>query len=216
MQNKPLRVLIACEESQTICKAFRARGFEAYSCDIQECSGGHPEWHIQGDAIQEAYSGKYTLMIAHPSCTYLSYAGSRHWHAEGRAQKRADAMAFFMQLYNAPVPHIAIENPRGEPITHVKESQTIHPYYFGDEARKRTMLWLKNLPLLYHNAAPNLFDAQVTHVGIGEIIYDKKGKGRAAWLQNSYGKNASKTRSKTFDGIAQAMAEQWGNYLQNL
>ena len=110
------RVLVACEESQTVCKAFRALGIEAFSCDVQECSGGYPEWHIQGDAIAEAYSGKYDLMIAHPPCTYLSKAGARWLYKGGklnaeRYELGLQGKAFFEAMLNAPKKHIAIDNP---------------------------------------------------------------------------------------------------------
>ncbi len=112
-----MKVLVACEESQEVCKAFRLRGFEAYSCDLQDQSGGYPEWHIQGDALEEAYSGKYNLMIAHPPCTYLSKAGARWMYptagniSDDRYQKAMWAKDFFMKLKEAPITHIALENP---------------------------------------------------------------------------------------------------------
>lgn len=142
-----LKVLVACEESQAVTLAFRKLGHEAYSCDLQPCSGGHPEWHIQGDAIKEAYSGKYDLMIGHPPCTYLSFAGTRWWNDPGRCLKRLEALEFFRALWEAPIDKICLENPRGcASPTIAKYTQEIEPYYFGDEATKPTWLWLKNLP----------------------------------------------------------------------
>jgi hypothetical protein len=150
-----MKVLIACEESQTVCKAFRAKGHEAYSCDIQDCSGGHPEWHIKGDAIAEAYSGKYDLMVAHPPCTYLSYAGIGWFNVEKYGEKALErikekdlAIEFFYKLWRAPIKKICIENPRGFFNQIIKPSQVIHPWYFGDPHKKTTCLWLKGLSKL--------------------------------------------------------------------
>ena len=150
-----MKVLIACEESQEVCKAFRTLGYEAYSCDIQEQSGGYPEWHIQGDALEEAYSGKYTLMIAHPPCTYLSKAGARWMYLtagnlnQERYEKAMDGKDFFMKMLNAPIKHIAVENPTPLKIVQLpKHTQAIQPYEYGHEYSKRTLLWLKNLPPL--------------------------------------------------------------------
>ena len=217
-----MKILIACEESQAVCIEFRRLGFEAYSCDILPCSGRHPEWHIQGDAIKEAYSGKYDMMIGHPPCTYLSYAGIRwfnvkkyHNIAIERINKMNDALNFFFKLWNAPIKHICLENPRGFVGTFLKPDQSIHPYYFGDEASKYTHLWLKNLPNLSHVKEDNLFDKK-THVFKGEM-----GKNGGAW-QNTHEilsapkEIRSKLRSKTFPGIAKAMATQWGEYLNKL
>jgi hypothetical protein len=124
-------------------------------------------------------------------------------------------MRFFMEMLDAPIQHIAVENPRGEPITHVKPTQTIHPYYFGDPFQKRTLLWLKNLPQLQHNNAPDLFDTPITWVEKGEMIVHKDGKPRAAWSDAAWKLPAAereKVRAKTFPGIAEAMAKQWTEY----
>lgn len=158
-----MRVLIACEESQEVCKAFRALGHEAYSCDIQEPSGGHPEWHILGDAIPVLKGGKvYTmdgqmhdvgrwdLLIAHPPCTHLSISGAR-WFAEGKKplSLREEAAAFFMRFANADVPRIAVENPVSVMSSlYRKPDQIIHPWQFGHPTEKTTCLWMKNLPKL--------------------------------------------------------------------
>jgi len=196
------RVLIACEESQTVCKAFRDRGFEAYSCDILDCSGGKQEWHIKGDAIKEAYSGKYDMMIAHPPCTDIAVSGARHFKAkiaDGRQQKALD---FVQALLDAPIDKIALENPVSVISTKIrKPDQIIQPYQFGHEAQKTTCLWLKNLPNLEHT---NL-------VGKGEFITFASGKRHPAWYSKLSGKGGQ--RSKTFQGIADAMAEQWGDYI---
>ncbi len=203
-----MKILIACEESQAVTIEFRKLGHEAFSCDIQDCSGGHPEWHIVGDAIYEAYTGKYDMMIGFPPCTYLTYAGTRHWNNKGRLDKRLKALTFFAKLWQAPIKKICLENPKGcaSPVI-AKYSQIIQPYYFGDSEQKLTCLWLKNLPLLIHTEYDDLFTKQ-THVekpkpyGIlstGKKIYFCDGKTRDP-----------KIRSKTFPGIAKAMAEQWG------
>lgn len=203
---KKLRVLIACEESQTVCKAFRERGHEAYSCDILPCSGGVPEWHIQDDAIKVAYGQHWDLMIAHPPCTYLSKASAcRLYPKAGQIDPlRYDlgkiAKEFFLSLYNAPVEKIAVENPVSLKVFEMPPfTQEIEPYQFGHPVSKRTRLWLKNLPLL-----------------VPTNVVEKKG----TYLPSSTGKNAYSGKndkltrdagiaSKTFPGIAKAMAEQW-------
>lgn len=216
-----MNVLIACEESQRVCIEFRKRGFNAFSCDIQECSGKHPEWHIMSDVLpllnghcefitQDGLcvriDGKWDLIIAHPPCTDLCVSGARWFkekQADGRQQKSID---FFMKFTNIQCDHVAIENPVGIMSTHYrKPDQIIQPYQFGHPYTKSTCLWLKNLPLL-----------------IPTDILEKPEKG---WINQSftpdgrYGgfKNfsGSKERSKTFPGIAKAMAEQWGNCLIN-
>ena len=207
-----MKILIACEESQAVCIAFRKLGHEAYSCDIQDCSGGHPEWHIKGDAIKEAYSGKYDMMIAFPPCTHLAVSGAKHF-----AQKRADGrqqegIAFFMALWNAPIPMIAVENPVGIMSRLLrKPDQIIQPYEYGHEAQKRTCLWLKNLPLLIPTKI----------VGKGKFYVSPQGKKLPAWYGDPVDENGikipynsekiKKLRSKTFTGIAEAMADQWSN-----
>ena len=204
-----LRILIACEESQAVCIAFREQGHEAYSCDIQPCSGGKPEWHIQGDALKEAYSGKYDMMIGFPPCTYLTYAGTRHWNNPGRLKNRLEALQFFAALWLAPIDKICLENPKGcASPTIAKYSQIIQPYYFGDSEQKTTCLWLKGLDPLIHTEYDDLFTLR-THVekpephgvlSTGKKTYFSDGKTRDP-----------KVRSKTFPGIAAAMSKQWGN-----
>lgn len=195
-----MKILVACEESQEVTKAFRARGHEAYSCDIQDCSGGHPEWHIKGDAVAEAYSGKYDMMIAHPPCTYISNAGAVHLYPNKilsfpRYALGMEGKKFFMELYNAPVEKIMIENPLPSSIFNLpKHTQVIQPFQFGHPVKKRTLLWLKNLPALM--PTNDLGDGQSTKIP-------------GNWY-NKGGKERQKNRSKTFPGIAQAMAEQWG------
>jgi site-specific DNA-cytosine methylase len=210
-----IKVLIACEESQEVCKAFRTLGHEAYSCDLLDCSGGHPEWHIQGDAIAEAYSGKYDMMIAHPPCTYLSYAGTKHWNNKGRLQKRLKALRFFAKLWLAPIEYICLENPKGcASPTIAKYAQEIQPYYFGDREYKTTWLWLKNLPQLEHYEINSLFNS-ATHTAKPEPkAFNKNGKAIHWCDSHTPGADRGKLRSKTFPGIAQAMASQWGELLK--
>lgn len=209
-----MKVLIACEESQAVCKEFRNKGFEAYSCDIQEQSGGHPEWHIQGDAIKEAYSGEYDIMIAHPPCTFMSRAGARWMYptagnlCKDRFKKAMEAKDFFLKLLNAPIKFIAVENPTPLKIVKLpKYSQAIQPYEYGHEYSKRTLLWLKNLPLLKPTDIKSNYKPYLPS--------NTGGKKRGQSYSIGITKNA-KESSKTFPGIAKAMAEQWGDYLLSL
>ena len=198
------KVLVACEESQTVCKAFRALGIEAYSCDLQEPSGGKPEWHIVGDAVKEAYSGKYDMMIAHPPCTYMSRAGARWMYptagnlCQDRYAKAMEAKAMFLELLNAPIEFIAIENPLPLKVVGLpKETQVIQPYEYGHEYSKRTHLWLKGLP-------------ELKHTKIVEPISPFLPSGTSRKIKTKYGvERDAKMRSKTFQGIAQEMAIQW-------
>lgn len=227
-----MAVLIACEESQTVCKAFRERGREAYSCDIIEPSGGHPEWHILGDALEAIKGGtittmdgishnvgKWKLLIAHPPCTYLTVSGNRWFNVERygdmalqRRKNRDAAIRFFMEFINADCPKVAVENPIGYMSTiYRKPDQIIQPYQFGHHARKATCLWLRGLPQL----------APTDIVDPGEI--DKNGHSfgaSATYARDENGKilawndpRTAKIRSKTFKGIAEAMADQWGGLL---
>jgi hypothetical protein len=202
-----MRVLLACEESQAVCSEFRKIGHEAYSCDIQECSGGHPEWHIKGDVLQ-IINEDWDIMIAFPPCTYLTYAGTRHWNAPGRLPKRLDALNFFAKLWLAPIDKICIENPKGcASPTIAQYSQIIQPYYFGDNEQKTTCLWLKNLPLLRHESEDGLFNKK-THVEKPQPHSILK-SGKKTYFCDGKTRDP-KIRSKTFPGIARAMAEQWG------
>ncbi len=205
-----MKVLCACEESQAVTIEFRKLGHEAYSCDIQECSGGHPEWHIQGDVIP-LLQEEWDLIIAFPPCTYLTVTGNRWFNIEkygGKAIKRyldqETAVEFFMILASAKCPRVAIENPIGIMSTEFrKPNQIIHPYMFGDPARKSTCIWLKGLPEL-----------KPTNIVEPIIIKYKNGKGTdSPWHMDTMGlpkEERAKVRSKTFPGIAKAMAEQWG------
>ena len=203
-------ILIGCEESQTITRAFRNLGYEAYSCDIQNTSGDNPEWHLQMDVFEALKLKDWKLLIAHPPCTYISYAGTRYWNQDGRAGKRIEALSFFLKLWEAKIDHICIENPLGVADNVIKKhDQIIHPYYFGDEFLKRTCLWLKNLPVLQYEMEDNLFSKRTSTEYPEPIYVDRRGKKRHFTEGNSGGFN----RSKSFPGIANAMATQWGSLL---
>ena len=217
------RILIACEESQAVCKEFRALGFDAYSADILDCSGGHTEWHIKGDVLK-ILNDDWAMMIAFPPCTHLAVSGAAWFEQKRKDGRQQQGIDFFMNIINAPIPRIAVENPIGIMSSlYKKPNQVIQPFYFGDEAQKTTCLWLKNLPPLYHNDKPNLFDDNITHVGKGEFfewIDGKTGiiKKQPQWYADAFinGKNKQETsflRSKTFPGIAKAMAEQWSKII---
>ena len=222
------KVLIACEESQAVCKAFRARGHEAYSCDIQEPSGGHPEWHILGDALavleggqvttmdgQKHDIGQWDLLIAHPPCTYLSNCGAARLYKRidgksyvelERLNKGMDAKEFFLAFFNAPIKRIAIENPIPSGVYRLpKYNEIIQPYWFGHSYSKKTCLWLKGIPCLLPT---EIVKPVCSWVSGGS----KKADGTH---RNNVGMpfRSAKKRSKTFPGIAEAMADQWGKLL---
>lgn len=207
-----MKVLIACEFSGIVRDAFAARGHDAWSCDLLPTE--RPGNHIQGDVLTVLDQG-WDLMIAHPPCTYISYAGTRWWNDPGRCKKRLEALEFFRELWEAPIEKICLENPRScASPTVAKHSQAIEPYHFGDEATKPTWLWLKNLPLLAHFKTTTLFNEQ-THVGRGEFVYhvtkSGKVKGDSKWYYSlPPSEQRAKVRAATFPGIAKAMAEQWG------
>ena len=231
-----MKVLIACEESQAVCKAFRKRGHEAYSCDIQECSGGHLEWHIMEDVIPllngncdfktvdgiaHKIEGKWDLIIAFPPCTHLAVSGARHFEKKRADGRQKEGIEFFCQFLKADCDKIAIENPigiiSGDYIPKwfpelaekynlpLKQSQIIQPYEYGHEAKKSTCLWLKGLPLLKPTkiVEPDL------------ISYTCKSGKKVTFsrhmVQGFENGERAKSRSKTFEGIAEAMAEQWGD-----
>ncbi|MBP8085982.1 MAG: hypothetical protein KAY48_01765 [Saprospiraceae bacterium] len=214
-----MKVLVACEESQAVTIAFRAKGHEAFSCDLQPCSGGHPEWHYEGSVFDIINDG-WDLMIGHPPCTYLTLTGNRWFSIEAYGDKaidryidRYEASSFFLKLYRAPIEKICLENPIGSLNTVLKPTQIIQPYYFGDEAQKTTCLWLKGLPPLIHQKEATLFDDKVTHVGKGEMVEFASGTVMPKWYADAWHlpkDERSKLRSKTFPGIAAAMADQWG------
>lgn len=203
-----MRILVACEESQAVTIEMRRLGHEAYSCDIQPCSGGHPEWHIQGDAL-EIIKLKWDMIIAHPPCTYLTNAGSRHLWKGGklnqeRYKKGIEAKEFFMAFYNADCERIAIENPVPSKIYELPAySQIVQPYEHGHPHTKKTCLWLKGLP--------PLVPTEIVEPIKGRRFQQRNGKWRySCWeMDHKGGKDRAKERSKTFPGIARAMAEQW-------
>lgn len=231
-----MRIIVACEESQAITKELRKLGHDAYSCDLLPCSGGHPEWHFQedifkiiknqGGLLQDGNKNistmKWEMMIAHPPCTYLTVSGNRwfyhpddkdlpllhrrpHPRFPNRIKDRENALKFFKKLYKVPIKKIAIENPIGIVSTRFqKPSQIVQPYMFGDPATKTTCLWLRGLPLL---EPTNLVDK-------GERIFFKSGKSQPKWysdalVQARTAEERRTLRSKTFPGMAKAMAMQW-------
>ena len=197
------RVLIACEESQAVTKEMRALGVEAYSCDIEPCSGGRPEWHIQGD-VTPLLEQEWVLIIAFPPCTHLAVSGAA-WFAQKRKDGRQQqGIDFFMIFANAKCNKIAIENPVGV-MSSIwrKPDQFIQPYEYGESYSKKTCLWLKNLPLLVPTSI----------VERGEQVKFASGKSMPKWYADAYKlppKERAALRSKTFIGIAKAMASQWG------
>lgn len=234
-----LKVLVACEESQRVCSAFRQLGHEAYSCDIIEPSGGRPEWHIKGDVLEvlspkdhlgdfeapdqyisfKTMDGSYhevekwDLIVAHPPCTYISNAGAcRLYPRKGqldqeRYRKGLEAKDFFLKLYNADCEHICVENPIPSKVFELPPyTQTIQPYEYGEPYSKKTCLWLKGLPKL---KPTNVLTEYKPYVSCGTS--HNKGNKDKAGVSRSGG--AAKVRSKTFIGIANAIAEQFSEYL---
>ena len=225
-----MKVLVACEESQRVCVAVREKGHEAYSCDIQECSGGHPEWHIQGDVLpllngrcefttiggtKHKIEGKWDMIIAHPPCTYFSNATmvnlgrkdhpdvfNEEWK-KSFFEKRKNAFDFVQTIYNADCEKICIENVVGYLSTHFrKPNQYIEPYYFGDPWKKKTCLWLKGLP--------DLVPTEIVEPKGKWVRHHLKTKDDLKGYENR-GVYSAKERSKTFLGIAKAMASQWSD-----
>lgn len=225
-----MKILVACEESQRVTMEFRAKGHEAYSCDIIDCSGGHPEWHIKGDVlplingnckfqtcdgVEHEVTGKWDLLLAFPPCTHLAVSGAVHFEKKRADGRQREAIEFFCQFFEADCDHVAIENPvniiSGE---YVKKwfpdlveryglprkcSQRFQPYQFGDPFEKLTCLWLKGLPLLKETKVVTPPPRQVLRSGIT----------MPRWYSNCGG-DRRKARSKTFPGVAKAMADQWG------
>lgn len=209
-----MKVLVACEESQAVTIELRKLGVEAYSCDILDCSGGHPEWHLKQD-VTNLLQQPWDMVIGFPPCTYLTITGNRWFNVEKygnkaieRERNRKEAIEFFLSIYNANAPHIAIENPVGIMSTKFrKPDQIIEPYYFGDPFEKKTCLWLYNLPCL---EPTNVVDVPPRR------FYDS-GRTMATWYADSYGMKPderAKFRSKTFPGVAKAMATQWVKFIK--
>ena len=219
-----MNVLVACEESQRVCIAFRERGHRAFSCDIEPCSGGHPEWHIQSDVLPllngdctfqtadthtHTQRGRWDLIIAFPPCTHLAVSGARWFPEKQKDFRQQKAVAFFMHFVLANCDRIAVENPIGiMSNVYRKPDQIIQPYEYGHPVRKSTCLWLKNLPKL---KPTQIVETELDENGFsigGAMRYavDEDGK-TISWNDP----RTAKARSKTFPGIAAAMAEQWGN-----
>ena len=221
-----MRVLIACEESQEVCKAFREKGHEAFSCDLQDCSGGHPEWHIKGDCLPLlngdctfttmsgktiTIDGKWDLLIAHPPCTDLAVSGARHFAVKQKDGRQQKSIVFFMQMALANCEKVAVENPVGiMSSAWRKPDQIIQPYQYGHPVSKKTCLWLKGLPKL---EPTTIVEPEVIHSkgksggysGPSWNVYDENGK-----ALNYKDPRVAKARSRTYPGIAKAMADQWG------
>lgn len=234
-----MNILVACEESQSVTIELRKLGIKAFSCDILDQSGEHPEWHFKGSVLDilagmyqckcgylfENSCGKYgccsvakliewDCMIAFPPCTDLAMSGAKHFEQKRKDGRQQKSIEFFLALANAPIKHIAIENPIGVMSTYYrKPDQIVNPFDFGDPARKPTCLWLKNLPKL---KSTNLGDAPLfgSSLDMGEFHTTKSGKVLPKWYNLPPSENRAKIRSKTFPGIAEAMAKQWGQYLK--
>lgn len=227
-------ILVGCEESQAVCKAFRELGYEAYSCDLQECSGGHPEWHFHMDVFKAIEGGllktqagnevcidKWDMGVFFPDCTYLTCSaewaykdGPYHQKVKPgtlvgaeRIKAREEAADFFLKLFNSMIHFVAIENPVGVMSSRFrKPDQVIQPYYFGDNASKATCLWLKNLPVLKHT------DYCEPRIVNGKQRWSNQTDGGQNKLPPS--KDRAKLRSKTYPGIAKQMAIQWSEYIK--
>ena len=231
-----MNVLIACEESQAVCKEFRAKGHRAFSCDIQECSGGHPEWHIQNnvlplldghcqfqtaDGTNHEQRECWDMIIAFPPCTHLAVSGARHFEKKYADGRQLEGLWFFAQFLKADCERIAVENPVniisgkyvGQHFQYqalkyglpAKPTQIIQPYWFGTPSKKTTCLWLKGLPPL-----------KPTNVVEPELIKYQSKDGRILTFSKDYiciglGSHRGKQRSKTYPGVAKAMADQWGS-----
>lgn len=200
-----MRVLVACEFSATVRDAFRARGFDAWSCDLLPTEGD-PRWHIQGDALAVAYGHHWDLLIAHPPCNHLAASGAQYWPAKRADGRQFAAASFFLRLYDAPCPHVAIENPVGFIGTVFRKAdQIVQPWQFGDAFNKKTCLWLRNLPPLKPTNV-----VEPTH-NWGTNSYRGGSRKKSALPSLKWG---SQDRAKSFRGIAEAMADQWGHHLR--
>jgi hypothetical protein len=216
-----MKILIACEESDEVRSRFENLGFDAWSCDLQPNRNVNAK-HLQCNLF-DVINDNWDAMIAFPPCTHLALSGAAWFEQKRKDGRQQDGIDFFLKIAQSKIKHIAIENPMGiMGKFYKKPDQIIQPYYFGDAAQKTTCLWLKNLPKLYHNSKPNLFDDVVTHTGKGEFFewIDKKTgkkKKQPMWyykaISSQNNNERSKIRSKTFPGIANAMANQWGAYL---
>lgn len=220
-----MNVLIGCEESQNVCMAFRHEGFNAYSCDLKDCSGGYPEYHIKGDVIEAIKSNKWDFIGLHPVCTAMTLSGNRHYgKGKPKNNERINAVEWTIKLWELAcknAQYVYMENPMGamNGDKRLPKPQIIQPYYFGDEFQKTTCLWLNRLKPLLHSKSDTLFYSK-THVSKGDMVTSKSGKVMSKWMADSLALpeyERKELRSKTFPGIAKAMAEQWGEQMrQNL
>lgn len=222
-----MNVLVACEESQEVCKAFREKGHKAFSCDLEDCSGGHPEWHIKGDVLPLLrpwelpdrlfftmdgmwHTGEmWDLIIAHPPCTDLAVSGARYFAQKQKDGRQQKSIVFFMQMALAECERVAVENPVCIMSTAWrKPDQIIQPYQFGEHARKTTCLWLKGLPPLLPTEIVDPGEIAKGGFSVGASLnYAKDENGKIISWNDP---RTKKIRSKTFPGIARAMADQWG------
>jgi len=206
-----LKILVACEESQIVTEEFRKRGYEAFSCDLEPSSGNLPQYHIQDDVKKVLFNENWAMLIAHPPCTYLAVAGNKWFLPKykdrfpDREERREEAVEFFMMFINSGINLIAVENPVGIMSTRYrKPDQYVHPYHFGDPYSKKTGWWLINLPKL---VPTNIVDE-------GEKITYASGRTMPKWYAEMPAKDRSKRRSKTFPGMAAAIADQWGRAME--
>jgi hypothetical protein len=199
------RILVACEFSGVVRRAFRALGHDAYSCDLLPAEDGETAWNFQDDVRNRLTWTHWDLMIAHPPCTYLSRAGARWWHLPERREKAEAAAAFVLALWNAPIDKIAIENPIGQLNQRWRyPDQTVQPYQFGEPYSKATCLWIKNLPPLFSTVTVDKFEPWVASNTSHRARNGLPPKGRV---------HTARDASRTFPGIAAAMADQWGALL---
>lgn len=201
------RVLVACEETQRVTLAFRARGHDAYSCDRRPTSGPHPEWHLQQDVVP-LLREPWDIIIAFPPCTHLAVSGALHFETKRADGRQRRAVEFFMACYHGNATKVAVENPVGIMSSAYREpDQIVQPWMFGDPYQKTTCLWLRGLPTLLPTKL----------VAPGEFQVTKAGKKMATWMyRDTDGKGAderARIRSQTFPGLARAMADQWGGYV---
>lgn len=220
-----IKALCACEESQAVTIELRALGIEAFSCDTEPCTGGHPEWHIQGD-VEPILNDGWELIIGFPPCTHLAVSGARYFKEKQADGRQQEGIRFFMAIANADCRHIAIENPVGIMSSNFrKPDQVIQPWMFGDPESKATCLWLKNLPLLagtktakfthYRCRCGNVFPEHLGEYGCCGYPAKPLWDNQTPSGQNKLGpsKDRAAIRSKTYPGIAKAMAETWGSYV---
>lgn len=209
-----MKILVGCEESQAVCKAFRAKGHEAYSNDLIDCSGGYPEWHLKMDIFEAIQLDDWDILIAFPPCTYIANAGQSNKVRPGmewRENKTEEAIRFARKIYDCNIEKVAIENPIGVMSSRWrKPDQYIQPFYFGDPVRKNTCLWLKGLSPLIHDPLKYVIPKAPEKFIVRKGPYRTGSIRKLYWQDLLPKKDRAKIKSKTFPGIAKAMAEQWG------